>query len=76
MKTINFKTYKFAIGRLVVATESYKEISVGDIGIVEKITFESLPDFGLFDIRMIHMNFGDDMIIMGEDVARRYFHVR
>lgn len=81
MKIINIKkSFKFNIGKTVIAYKAYKgkniNINVGDSGIIDEITFESLPDFGLFNIRIIHMNFGNCKIAMGEDVVKGYFNVR
>jgi len=45
---------------------------VGDRGVIRDITVESFPDMGLFDIRIIHMDFGLHQLNMGESVAKRY----
>lgn len=82
MKVINIKKSfsKFDIGKIVIAYKVYKgkntNIEVGDYGVIEKITFESLPDFGLFNIRIVHMDFLNCKIAMGEDVAKEYFNVQ
>ncbi len=81
MRTINIKSSsKFNIGKIVIAYKIYKgkntNINVGDSGIIDKITFESLPDFGLFDIRIVHMSFINCKIAMGEDVVKEYFNVQ
>lgn len=79
MRVLNFKTRGFAVGRTITAIKEYKQgmlhITVGTKGVVEKITVESFPDLGLFNLRIIHMNFGLQQLSMGEEVAEGYFAV-
>lgn len=80
MKIINLKTYKFSVGKIVVVYKSYQNgiltsvnLSIGDTGKVYKITIESLPEFGLFNLRIVHIKFDKCNIVMNEDIAKEYF---
>ena len=79
MKTLNFNSRVFAVGRTVTAIKEYKQgtvqICVGDKGKVEDITIESFPDLFLFDIKIIHMRFGTGPVGMAEEIANEYFVV-
>jgi len=78
MKILNINK-KFAIGKTVVAFKEFVSgsitISVGDQGVIKKITVESFPDLGLFNIRIVHMDFGKHEISMGDQVAEDYFNI-
>lgn len=78
MRVLNFKT-PFVIGTIVKVKKDYKSGSITLVvdteGIVDKITIESFPDLGLFNLRIIHMIFGQDAIGMEESIARGYFEV-
>jgi len=61
MRIINFHHLKFSIGQSVIVIKEYKNggthLRVGDVGKVADISIENLPDFGLFDIRIVHFKF-------------------
>jgi hypothetical protein len=77
MKILNISK-GFSTGKIIVAIKEFKngsiDISVGDQGIVKKITIESFPDFGLFDVRILHMKFGKHELSIGEQIAKGYFN--
>ena len=77
MKILNISSNKFKVGRSITCIKDYTNgsvrISVGDKGIIEKITIESFPDLSLFNIRILHMIFGTQELGMGEGVAIDYF---
>ncbi len=62
MKVINVEAHKFTVGLNVVVIKPYCIgsiiLQIGSIGRIEKITNEHLPDFGLFNLRILHMVFG------------------
>lgn len=62
MRTLNFHHLKFSIGQSVIIKKEYKNgithLRIGEVGKVVSITIENLPDFGLFDIRVVHFKFG------------------
>jgi hypothetical protein len=78
MRVINF-TPKFAVGKNIVTIKEFKDgfkhICVGDKGIVDKITIESFPDLNLYNLRILHMDFGNNQLSMGEEIAYKYFKV-
>lgn len=78
IKILNFSN-KFAIGKRVVAIKEFKNgsllISVGDEGIIDKVTIESFPDIGLFNLKILHIDFGNKHLSMGEEVAEGYFNI-
>lgn len=79
MRTLNFNSKGFAVGKTVTAIKEYKQgiihIAVGDKGKVEKIAVESFPDLLMFNLRIIYMKFEKAEIGMGESVAEEYFKV-
>ena len=79
MKTLNFNSKGFAVGRTVTAFKEYKQgmtcIAIGDKGTIDKITIESFPDLGLFNLRIVHMNFGIQQVSIGEEPAKEFFTV-
>jgi len=80
MKTLNISSLKrFAVGKTVIAIKEFVNgsitISVGDQGVIKKITIESFPDLGLFNIRVLHMDFGKHEVGMGDQIAEGYFNV-
>lgn len=76
MRVINFHCSKFSIGKSVVVIKEYKNgmthLRVGEVGFVVDITTESLPDFGLFDIKIIHFEFGMHQFGLNENIAKEY----
>lgn len=79
MRILNFNSKTFAVGRTITTIKEYQQgnihILIGDKGTIEKITVESFPDMGLFNLKIIHMDFGLQQLSMGEEVAERYFKV-
>lgn len=78
MKTLNIGK-KFAVGKKVIAIKEFINgsitVSVGDCGIIKQITTESFPDIGLFNLKILHMDFKKFEISMGKQVAEGYFNV-
>lgn len=76
MRTINYKSRKFAIGKSVIVIQTYVfgaiRLSVGDVGKVVGESYTNLPYFGLFDIRVIDMDFNGQRVSMGEAIAEVY----
>ena len=73
MFTVNAHAQRFLAGKKVIVKKSYKSgsvaLSIGDIGLITKISVENFPDLGLFDLRIIHMEFSHVKLSMGEGVA-------
>ena len=78
MKILNISK-GFAVGKTVVAIKEFVNgsitVSIGDQGIIKKITIESFPDLSLFSIKILHMDFGKYEISMGDQVAESYFNI-
>jgi hypothetical protein len=78
MRVLNISK-EFAVGKSIVAIKEFINgsvvISVGDQGVIEKITIESFPDFGLYNIRVLHMKFGEHELGLGEQLAESFFNV-
>ena len=76
MRTVNFHYQKFYMGQVVVATKEYHNglthIHIGDLGYVQDITIENLPDFGLFNIKIIHLKFGNHEFGLNQTYAKEY----
>lgn len=79
MKVINFSAGRFAIGRSVIMTHPYVGTNIvlvpGDKGVITSITIETFADLGIFDLRIIHIDFGKCKISMGEQIAKNYLRV-
>ena len=78
MRVLNFHS-KFTLGSTIEVKKIYSggafTLDMGARGVVEKITIESLPQMGLFDLRIVHMKFGNHQLGMEEKIAREYFEV-
>jgi len=78
MKILNINK-KFTVGKTVVAIKEFTngsvKIAIGDFGVIRKITIESFPDLGLFDIKILHMDFGKHELSMGDQIAEDYFNI-
>jgi hypothetical protein len=76
MRVINYRYSRFPIGRSVQVIKEYINgmihLRVGDVGVVTDLTIEQLPDFGLFDIRIVHFEFGPHKFGLNEDIAKEY----
>lgn len=77
MRVLNSSSSGFYAGKLIVVHKQYKRgsirLNVGDVGIVRKITYESLLYFGLSNIKVIYMKFGSTDVAMAEHLAKEYF---
>lgn len=76
MRVINSKTRKFRVGSKVRITRVYQSgnitLNVGDIGKITGQKFYNLPDMGLFNIRVIDINFGKHKISIGVAIAEMH----
>ena len=76
MRIINFHHLKFSIGQAIVVIKEYKNggthLRIGEVGSITDITIQSLPDFGLFDIRVIHFKFGKHEFGLNQASAEEY----
>lgn len=76
MRVINFRYSKFSIGKSVVIIKEYKSgmihLRIGEVGIIDDITIENLPDFGLFDLRIVHFKFGPFGFGLSDKIAQEY----
>lgn len=79
MRTINKKAIKFDIGKKVIVKKRYDlgniNVNVGDIGVIINCGHISLPDMGLFDIRVIDIKFSNGTISMGEQICEQYMDI-
>lgn len=61
MRILNFHHHKFVTGQTVVIIKNFRNggthLRVGDVGKVTFISIENLPDFGIFNIRVVHLKF-------------------
>lgn len=78
MRVLNFKAH-FSLGNSIrvkkIYTNGSVSLQIGDIGAVTKVSIENFPDMGLFDLRIIHMSFGQQHVGMEEGIAREYFEI-
>lgn len=76
MFVVNSHAKLFYIGRRVVIKKSYNSgmtnLHTGDTGIVEDITIESFPDMNIFNLKIIHFDFGFVKVSFGEPLAKEY----
>jgi len=79
MRTINLHYHKFKVGNKVKMIKPYSngivKLNIGDLGIIKSISIEHLPDIGLFDLRILHLDFIKYKISMGDDVAKEFMDV-
>ena len=75
MRIIN-SSNKFSVGSRVIVTKEFKSgmilLCVGAIGKIIGDHFETLPDIGLFNIRVVEIDFGQHKISVGESVAKQH----
>lgn len=78
MITLNFRL-KFRVGSIIEVRKPYVNgtvsLPIGTQGIVKKITIESFPDMGLFDLKIVHMMFGKQGVSMEESIAKEFFNI-
>lgn len=76
MFVINSTASKFIIGKRVVITKPFTngnvKLNVGDRGFVKDAHFMSLPDMGLFNIRIVDLVFGNQVLHIGDQIAEEY----
>jgi len=79
MRVLNFKAHKFAIGKSVIIVNEYKcgaiYLAAGDTGKIVGAEVHNYPDLGLFNIRVIDLEFFSCDISMGEKVAEQYMKI-
>ncbi|MHA1675802.1 MAG: hypothetical protein ACTSU6_01355 [Candidatus Njordarchaeales archaeon] len=79
MRVLNFKAYKFAVGKQVKIISEYvingTVLQVGEIGKIIKYETHSYPDIGLFGIKVIRFVFGTREVAMGQSIAELYMEV-
>ena len=79
MKVINFSAGRFAVGRTVIMRQPYVNGNIvlvpGDRGTITDITVETFTDLGIFDLRVVHIDFGKCKLSMGEQIAKNYLRV-
>lgn len=73
------KDDNFVTGKNVEAVKDFTnktiKISAGDRGVVENVTVEDFPDFGLSGVKMVHMDFNGHKIKIGELLVGRYVNI-
>ena len=76
MYVINSTASKFTIGKQVIMIKSFANgsitLTVGERGIVKDAHFMSLPDMGLFNIRVVDLVFGSKILHIGDQIAEEY----
>lgn len=79
MRTLNFKARRFAVGKSVIIINEYKigsvYLAVGDIGKIVGAAIHNYPDLGLFNIRVIDLEFFSYDVSMGQKIAEQYMEV-
>ena len=81
MKILNINNSKeFTAGKIIVAFKEFNsgttKIPVGLSGLIDRVTIESYPDMGLFDINILYINFWHSNAIVSEQVALNYFKIK
>ena len=76
MFVINSTASKFIIGKHIIIIKAYVngniKLNIGDRGIVKGAHFMSLPDMGLFNIRVVDLVFGNQVLHIGDQIAEEY----
>ena len=76
MYVINSTASKFIIGKKVIITKPFTngnvKLAVGERGFVKDAHFMSLPDMGLFNIRVVDLVFGNQSLHIGDQIAEEY----
>ena len=79
MYVINSTASKFIIGKKVVVIRPFQngivKLNNGDIGIVKDAYFTSIPDMGLFNIRIVELLFGNQQLHIGDQIAEEYMDI-
>lgn len=77
MRVINFKSHKFVVGKRVMVKTPYQSgnitLNIGDVGLITGVSFETLLQFNLINIRVLDIDFGKHKISVGEGIAETYF---
>jgi hypothetical protein len=76
MRTINSNPSPYKVGRRVVVTKLFSSgsvlLHVGDVGMIERIETHSLPDFGLFNVKVYDISFIGHDVSIGEGIVQEY----
>jgi hypothetical protein len=79
MRVLNFKAKKFILGRKVIVKKTFVNASVilatGEIGKIISESHIDLPDMGLFNIRVLEIEFPNNTINIGEPIAEEYMEM-
>ncbi len=79
MFVLNSTSSKFLIGKSVIITKSYTngqiKLQTGDKGLVVGAHLMSLPDMGLFNIRIIEVIFGIKTVNLSDSIAEEYMEI-
>lgn len=79
MRTLNFKSRHFAVGKTVVIINEYRCgqicLAVGDTGKIVGANVHNYPDLGLFNIRVIDFRFSNCDVSMGQEIAEKHMEV-
>lgn len=79
MRTLNAAGHQFSVGKTIVVVKEYKAgttiLKTGTVGYISSVEVQSFPDIGLFDIRILGLDFGTQVVHMGEPVAREYMRL-
>lgn len=76
MRILNFKSKKFAVGKKVIIVQTYQSgmitLNVGNIGKITGESYHDVPDMGLFNIRVVDLDFGIHKLSIGEVIAEMF----
>jgi len=76
MYVINSTASKFIIGKKIIVIKPFTNgnivLGVGDRGFVKDAHFMSIPDMGLFNIRVVDLVFGSQVLHIGDQIAEEY----
>ena len=79
MFVLNSTSSKFLIGKSVIIVKPYTngqiKLQSGDKGLITGAHLMSIPDMGLFNIRIIEVSFGTKTINLSDVIAEEYMEI-
>jgi len=79
MRILNSPSPKFSTGKSVVIIKPYTsgniKLKLGTVGTIIDVVQESFPDYGLFNIDILSIDFGIHTIVIGEGPAKEYMRL-
>jgi hypothetical protein len=76
---INSNASRLLVGRHVIVIKTYSsgntKLNIGDCGTITDEQFMDVPDLGLFNIRVLSLSFGSQVLHIGEQIIKEYLEV-